>query len=101
MQNDKIIDLWRRKCCCGGAHNAFIPHYVAAIQYSEHDLGKQPGMHSRMNEQHKMLKTRTIVTTDFFAESSSSLIVNVFLYKHQKCNLAVRDLSIYNIIIHI
>lgn len=60
-QKDKIIDLWRRKCCCRRAYNAFIPHYVAAIQYSEHDLGKVPGMWSRMNERHKMLKTRTIV----------------------------------------
>lgn len=39
-QKDKMVDLWRRKCCCGSARNAFIPHYVAAIQYSEHDLGK-------------------------------------------------------------
>lgn len=54
---DKIIDLWGGgKCCCGSADNAFILHYAAAIQYSEHELGKQSGMQSRMNEQHKTLK---------------------------------------------
>lgn len=50
LQENRII------CCCGNAFNAFGPHYVAAIQYSEHDLEKQPGMQCRMNEQHKILK---------------------------------------------
>lgn len=92
-QKDKIIDLWRRKCRCGSAHNAFIPHYVAAIQYSEHDLGKKPGMQCGINERHKVLKTRTIVVlrllTDCCSQCSSSLIVKYFSHKHQKCNLAV------------
>lgn len=39
-QKDKIVDLWRRKRCCGRARNAFIPHYVAAIQYSAPDPRK-------------------------------------------------------------
>lgn len=62
-EGDKIVDLWRRKCRCDAAHNAFIPHYVASIQYSEHDLGKQPGMQSRMNEQDKKLKQELLWVT--------------------------------------
>lgn len=57
-QKDKMVDLWRRKCRCGSARNAFIPHYVATIQYSAHAMGKQPGMQARMNEPHKMLKNK-------------------------------------------
>lgn len=44
---------WRRKRCCGSAHNLFIPHYVAAIQYSAKVEGNALGMQSRMNKMHE------------------------------------------------
>lgn len=52
-EEDKIIDLRGRRCPLGGTHDPFIRGYGAAIQDSERDLGKRPGM---QNVRHKVLK---------------------------------------------
>lgn len=53
-RGDKMVDLSRRKHCCGRAHNLFIAHYSAAIQHSTHGRGKSACR--------KTVKTRTIVS---------------------------------------
>lgn len=58
-----------RKWRGGGAHNVFIPHYLASIQYSEHDLGKRAWYADLLEWAAQNTETRAIVIQVIFNAS--------------------------------